>query len=559
MDGRYFRFYRRLALIALSLASVVPVQARDHPNILLLMAEDMSARVGAFGDPVAHTPHLDTLASEGVRYTRTFTTAGVCAPSRAAHILGMHQIATGTQHMRSSSRPAGGYFSVPPAEVKAYPELLRRAGYYTYTDAKLDYQFSGALSGSGPTTIWNREGSQADDWSRRAKGQPFFGLINFMVTHESGIFRPLGDRPQSAIHFAMQLARWWQLEDPVPEMVQAADVQLPPYYPDTETVRDDLARHYNNIAAMDRQVGDILDRLEADGLADSTIVIWTTDHGDGLPRAKRELFDSGIHVPMIIRWPKTYRPAGVLPGQIESRMISFIDLAPTILTLAGAAVPEYVQGRSFLPGAVSPRQYIFASRDRIDEVADRQRAVRDDRYKYIRSWYPNQPGGHALGFRENVDMVREMRTMYREANLNAVQRQWYEPPGEERLFDVLQDPHETHDLSGDPAYRAVLQRMRDEMDDWLLRTGDSSDEPEEAMVARFQPGGERGRTPSPLIQLSDGLVTLRPAGPGHSLEYRLDDGRWQVYLAPFDAPAKAALEARAVRYGWEESDYARYP
>ncbi len=292
MDGRYFRFYRCLALIVLLLASIAPVQARDNPNILLLMAEDMSVRVGAFGDPVAHTPNLDTLASQGVRYTRTFTTAGVCAPSRAAHILGMHQIATGTQHMRSSSRPAGGYFSVPPAEVKAYPELLRREGYYTYTDAKLDYQFSGALSGSGPTTIWNREGAQAGDWSRRAKGQPFFGLINFTVTHESGVFRPLGDRPQSPIHFAMQLARWWQLEDPVPEMVQAADVQLPPYYPDTNTVRDDLARHYNNIAAMDHQVGDILARLESDGLADSTIVIWTTDHGDGLPRAKRELFDS---------------------------------------------------------------------------------------------------------------------------------------------------------------------------------------------------------------------------------------------------------------------------
>lgn len=535
------------------------VAAGQQPNILLLMAEDMSARVEALGDPVAHTPHLNHLASQGVRYTNAFATAGVCAPSRAAQLLGMHQIATGTQHMRSSSGPTGGYFSVPPAEVKAYPELLRRAGYYTYTDSKLDYQFSGALAGSGPATIWNREAAPASGWSGRANGQPFFGLINFMVTHESGVFRPLGSRPESLVHFVMQLVRWWQVEEPVSDAVQAADVRLPPYYPDTVTVRNDLVRQYNNIATMDRQVGDILASLARDGLAESTIVIWTADHGDGLPRAKRELFDSGIHVPLIIRWPAAYRPVGVLPGQIDSRLVSLVDLAPTILNLAGVPVPAYMHGRSLLPGSSASRQYIYASRDRIDEVMDRQRAVRDDQYKYIRSWYPNQPGGHELGFRENIDMVREMRSMYREGKLNAVQGQWYEPPGEERLFDVREDPHETRDLSLDPSKREVMERMRNEMDNWLSRTGDWSDESEADMVDRFQPGGERRRTPRPVIEVSGGLVTLHPAGPGHSLEYRLDGGRWQLYRAPFEAGTAGALEARAVRYGWEESDHAHYP
>ncbi len=545
-----------LGQVLLALLCSSSATAADRPNILLLMAEDMSPRVGAFGDTVAVTPNLDALAAEGVRYTNTFTTAGVCAPSRAAHILGMHQVATGTQHMRSSTRPAGGYFSVPPEEVKAYPELLRAAGYYTYTDSKLDYQFSGTLAGSGPPSIWDRDWAEAQDWRRRPAGQPFFGFISFGVTHESGVFRPLGNWPQSPIHFVMQVMRWWRLEQPVEEVVDPADVILPPYYPDTPTVRGDVARHYNNIAHMDGEVGAVLAQLEADGLAESTIVIWTTDHGDGLPRAKRELFDSGIKVPMIIRWPEAYRPDGVAPGQVDARLISFVDLGPTLLSLAGVAVPGYMHGRDFTGAAV--RNYVYASRDRIDEVPDRQRAVRDRQYKYVRSWHPEQPGGHALKFRDNADMVREMRALYMAGELDAAQRQWFEAPGAERLFDLGRDPWEINDVSKDTDYAAVLERMRKEMDDWQSRVGDS-DESEDDMVARFEPGGERGVTPPPFLSISRGRVTLHPAAPGHSLEYRVDGGDWELYVAPFEISAAQTVDARAVRYGWEESEIVSEP
>ena len=186
--------------------------------------------------------------------------------------------------MRASSFPNGAYKAVPPAQVKAYPELLRAEGYYTWTDNKLDYQFSGVRAGSGPSTIWDDEGNDGG-WQNRRSGQPFFGMINFLVTHESGVFTPLGSWPNGAIHLASQILRAVTLpkvNDIHP--VQPSQVTIPPYYPDTPTVRSDIARHYNNIAAMDRQVGDILQQLENDGLADSTIVIWTTDHGDGLPR-----------------------------------------------------------------------------------------------------------------------------------------------------------------------------------------------------------------------------------------------------------------------------------
>ena len=530
-----------------------------RPNILLLMSEDMSARVGAFGDSVAVTPTLDALARGGVRYPNTFSTAGVCAPSRAAHILGMNQVTTGTQHMRSSTRPAGGYFSVPPEGVKAYPELLRAAGYYTYTDQKLDYQFSSVFPGSGPATIWDNEGEAKPTWRGRKKGQPFFGFRNFMVTHESGVFRPLGSIPEGASHFVMQLMRWWRLDESPPEVVSPTAVKLPPYYPDTRLVRADLARHYNNIAYMDGEVAEIMQQLEADGLADSTIVIWTTDHGDGLPRAKRELFDSGIKVPMIIRWPEAFRPAGVRPNTVDKRLISFVDIAPTILQLAGVAAPDYLQGHDFATSNAVRREYIFAARDRIDEVPDRQRAVRDQRYKYIRSWYPGQAEGHALAFRDNIDMVRQMREMYSAGKLNAVQSQWFQPPGEERLFDLESDPYEVHNLSRDPAHAGTLRRMQDALSDWQQRAGDMGDEPEDRMVARIQPGGKQQATPAPKFSVEKGRVKITPAAEGHSVAYRLDGGDWRVYSVPIALQGHKNIEAKAVRYGWEESDLVTGP
>jgi len=326
---------------------VTPTQT--PPNILLLVAEDMSARVGAFGDPVARTPNLDRLASQGVRFPNTFTTAGVCAPSRAALILGMHQISTGTQHMRTGSRPEGPYLAVPPAEAKAFPELLRQADYFTFQHGKLDYQFSGTRSGSGPSTIWDAEDNDAM-WADRGTDQPFFGMINYLVTHESGMFAPLGTWPENPLHFILQImqayTRWGWTESVVP--TDPAIVSLPPYYPDVPEIRHDIARHYDNIQIIDAQVGAVLDQLDRDGLADSTIVIWTTDHGDGLPRAKRDLFDAGIRVPMIIRWPESMRPKFFSRGEIDERLISFVDLTATILAFAKIETPRSMQGHDFL-------------------------------------------------------------------------------------------------------------------------------------------------------------------------------------------------------------------
>ena len=538
----------RVAGLLLLLGSVFSAFADDRPNILVLMAEDMSSRVGSFGDPVAVTPNIDRLAEEGVRYTNVFTTAGVCAPSRAAFITGMHQIAIGAQHMRASSRPAGGYKSVPPAFVKAFPEYLREAGYFTFTDRKLDYQFSGVFAGSGPFSIWDREGSESD-WSDRPTNQPFFGLINFSVTHESGVFPPLGHWPNNWGHLLSQILRFLSVDSVDEVAVQPAAVVLEPYYPDTETVRADVARHYNNIAVMDKQVGSIVDRLVAEELLDNTIIIWTTDHGDGLPRAKRELYDSGIKVPMIVRWPDRRGQ-----GTTTTRLVSFVDLAPTILHMAGVDVPEHMQGSDFVHG--KSRDYIYASRDRIDAFYDRRRAVRDNRYKYIRSWYPEKPTGHRLAYRDNIPMVREMRELYEGGGLDETQSLWFQATGEEQLFDLFRDPHEVNNLAADPKLDPVRERMARQLAHRLVEIGDMSDSLEEAMVAGFHPEGTLPVTKTPIFDNATGVIEDETAGA--SIGYQVNEGPWMPYLGGVDVEPGDLLRVKAIRYGWQESEVGEF-
>ena len=544
-------------LVAIA-ATVAHAEAR-LPNVLLIVAEDLSPRIGSFGDPVAITPHIDALATQGVRYPNTFTAAGVCAPSRAALITGMHPISIGASHMRTASRPEGRYLTVLPPEVRPLPDILRAHLVHTINFAKHDYQFAMPI-GAGPPTMWDEDLSMGDV-SQRSSNQPFFEMVNLAVTHESGVFTPLGSWPNSFIHLAMQLARFYQFGGSITTAgsVSPNDVVLPPYYPDVPAVREDLATYYDNIAYMDQQVGELLAKLEADGLAESTIVVWTTDHGDGLPRAKRELYDSGLRVPMIVRWPEALRPTGAGPGSVDERRVSFVDLAPQILEWMGVAAPANFHGQAFAGPDAPKRSAIFAQRDRIDAVRDRQRAMRDARFKYIRSWAPELPGGHALAFRDNQRGVRAMRALYEEGKLDPVQRLWFEPVKEERLYDLESDPFEVRDVSGDPRYAADLSRMRGALETWLTRVGDLMDAPEDEIAERFWPGGDQPETANPTFSERRGSVTIRSATPGAAIDYRSGDQQfWTLYTEPFAAKPGQGIEARAVRYGYAESNITHF-
>ena len=311
-----------LPFAAQAWAQQTPAERPSRPNIVWISNEDMSPHIGAYGDALARTPVLDRLARESIRYTHVFTTAPVCAPSRAAIITGMHQNAIGAQHMRTTEDRVpelpGPYLAVPPHYVKAFPEYLRAAGYYTSNRAKTDYQFG------VPFTIWDDLGANAHWRNRPDRSQPFFSVFNLEVTHESQIF------PTSPARKGKPL-----LTDP-------ERVVVPPYYPDTPLVRLELARMYDNIADMDTQVGEILRQLESDGLADNTIVFYWSDHGDGVPRSKRSLYDSGLRVPLMIRWPEMR--AGIA-NSVSDQLVSMVDLAPTVLAIAGVEIPAHLQGR----------------------------------------------------------------------------------------------------------------------------------------------------------------------------------------------------------------------
>jgi arylsulfatase A-like enzyme len=330
-------------------------------------------------------------------------------------------------------------------------------------------------------------------------------------------------------------------------------VVLPPYWPDIPVVRSDLARHYANIAVMDAQVGALLDALDAEGLAEDTIVIWTTDHGDGLPRAKRDLYDSGLRVPMIVRWPARWLPQGLHPGTVDARLVSFVDLAPTIFAMAGVTAPRNLQGQDLLSPRTVPHRYVFAARDRMDEVVDRQRAVRDARYKYIRSWHPQLPAGHPLAFRDNIAMVRAMRELWRQGRLSPEQARWFEPVGAEQLYDLENDPFELHNLVDDAALQPELARLRSALDDWLSRNDDVDEQDEAVRVAALLCDGRQCITPDPVIGIAAGRATIRSPEAGASLGYRLDGGPWRVYSAPVDVGHAQRIDAKAVRYGWKES------
>ena len=557
-----FRFAPRpsagflLFLLSLALAACVtgpedgPRLSRQAapPNIVLIVFEDMSPRIGAFGDEVATTPVLDRFARQAVRYPNTFTTAGVCAPSRSALITGVHQQALGTHHMRTKSPVPGlkgggpiEYEAVPPPEVKAFPELLRRAGYHTSNNGKTDYQFG------EPFTIWDENAPDAG-WSGRKEGQPFFAMFNMLTTHESYIWPEDRESTNPLLNAVTQRNRR-DLADKV-RATDPAEVEVPPYLPDTPVVRADLARHYDNIAFAERQVSEILDRLEAKGLLDETIVIVTTDHGDGFPRMKRTIYDSGIRVPMMVRFPGEARA-----GEVEERLVSFVDLAPTILDLAGVEVPGWVQGRNFLDSA--PRDYVYAAADRHDEVPGRTRAVRDGRFKYIRNYMPGLAVLRPLNFRDALPTMQEIWRLAREDALPPAAARLLGPRGAEELYDLQADPHEVRNLADDPAHAETLARMRAALDDWIARTGDLGTVPERAMIERMWPGMVQPVTAAPHIEFSGGKVTLSSDTPGASIAYTIGEGEpesGRLYSGPFEVASGSVISARAIRYGYAPSD-----
>ena len=519
-----------------------------RPNILWILIEDASPDIGAYGDRYARTPRLDRLAQEGVRFTRAFSTAPVCAPSRSTLFAGMYASSIGTLHMRSTG--------VPPPYVKGVGEYLRAAGYFTLNRSKTDYNISatptedsngGVLSQTVPLGVWDESGPDAH-WRHRAAGQPFFAVVSPQVTHESRLFRSADEFAKEAVHLKTA-----DRHDP-------AGAILPPYYPDTPTARANWARYYDAWTEVDGQVADLLAELDQDGLTNNTIVFFASDHGRGFPRAKRWAYDSGIRVPFIARWP-----GHLMPGSVREDLVSFIDLPPTTLSLAGVAVPKHFQGQVFLgPGAARARDYVYVHRDRMDAVPDTIRAVRGPRYKYIRNFHPELPYAQRLEYAEQVPMLQEWRRAFTSGLLRGPQLQFFAPtkPREE-LYDTDTDPHEVKNLADVASERPRLEAMRAELDRWMKETGDLGLVPEAELKSRMRPTGTWSTAAAPVITPAGGVfertvaVHVTCATEGHTIVYATQPGsgaRWNLYTGPITMRESTLLRTKCGRLGFRDSD-----
>ncbi len=450
---------RRFLGSGLAASASIPsarAQQPSRPNILWITCEDMSPNLGCFGDPGARSPRIDALSRQGLRYRNAWSNAPVCAPARTTIISGMYPPSTGSEHMRSQTRM--------PSGMKMFPQFLREAGYYCTNNNKEDYNLA------KPEGVWDESSTKAH-WRNRKPDQPFFAVFNYVVTHESQIRK----RPHELRH------------DP-------ARVRIPRYHPDTPEVRRDWAQYYDNIETMDGMAGRALDEIRDAGLAGSTIVFFYSDHGSGMPRSKRWPFDSGLHVPMIVSIPEAFRklaPREYREGGETDRLVSFVDLAPTVLGLAGIKPAAYHQGHAFLGAQPAPEQpYVYGFRGRMDERYDMVRSVRDKRYVYVRHYVPDKPYGQHVAYMFETPTTQVWKRLHDQGKLTPEQdRFWREKPAEE-LFDLAADPDEVRDLAANPAHAATVARMRKAQEDLARRVRDAGFLPEHEIHAR-----SKGSTP----------------------------------------------------------------
>jgi arylsulfatase A-like enzyme len=469
--------------------------AGELPNILWITSEDNGPHLGCYGDAFADTPNIDRLAEKGVIYRHCWSNAPVCAPARTTIISGLYPPSTGGQHMRSMVKLPDGF--------RMYPELLREAGYYCTNNSKEDYNLA------KPKQLWD-ESSRKAHWKNRQPGQPFFAVFNFTVSHESQIRK----RPHTPKH------------DP-------GQVYVPAYHPDTSEVRLDWAQYYDKVTEMDTQVGRRLDELQAAGLAENTIVFYYGDHGSGMPRSKRWPYNSGLHVPLVVYIPAKFShlaPNDYVAGGESNRLVSFVDLAPTVVSLAGVKPPEYYQGHAFLgPYVTQPQPYLHGFRGRMDERYDMVRSVRDERFIYIRNYMPHKIYGQHIAYMFQTPTTQVWKRMYDAGELQPPQTYFWQRKPAEELYDLQQDPDETKNLVSSPEHRAILQRLRSAQQEQARRIRDLGFLPEDEIHRRsgrrapYEMGHDPAAYPLERIMAAAEMASrMEPAAVG-SLRTLLSD------------------------------------
>ena len=539
------------AFVCLLTLSCVTEKKIEQPlNVVWISCEDMGPILGAYGNTIIKTPNLDRLASEGVLYKNAYSTVGVCAPSRFSIITGMYSARLGAHNMRTGDYhnfktpeevsykqdigvidKAGvnipQYEVVPPKHVKPFTEILRSNDYYCANNFKCDYQFN------SPFTAWD-EVSSTVSFRDVPKDRPFFYVWNSLLTHESRIWQ----RGNEALTVAPQ------------------DVIIPDYFPDIPEVRMDIARKYSNIEAMDKKVGELLSQLEEDGLLETTIIMFWSDHGGNLLRQKRAVGNSGLNVPLIVRYPDKK-----MAGKVEDRIVSLMDLAPTVLSLLNIKPPAHYDGKAFAgPFEDQPRKYAFGTADRFDESTDMQRSVLDGRFVYIKNFMPELPLIYRNKYRERIPMNSKLIQMDSQRELDGdASYIFMKTKKVEELYDLQEDPYEVKNVARNPVYADKLVELRNALSAWQIEIDDKGFLPENEIVKSFWPDMKQPVTEDVVFSLnSDGLISLSTTTPGASIGYQLDgnigSNSWELYHKPLWINEDQQIAARAIRIGFKASN-----
>ena len=441
-----------ISLILFTFCSLIQAQP-VQPNILWITSEDNSIEwVSCYGSKNANTSHIDKLAEEGFRYLYCFDNGAVCAPTRSSWITGMHSISNGTQPMRSS-------FKIPYF-ISFYNELLQKAGYFTSNCSKTDYNLS-TEKGREPVNFWNYSGEDyTSTWKKRKKGQPFFTVYNIGASHESSVFGRHDDKS-----------------------VDPDKMILAPYHPDLPKVRNTYAKYASAVSKMDQLVGRAINNLKRDGLYEDTIIVYNSDHGGVLPRSKRFLYSSGIHCPLIVRIPKKWShlyPENKKPGSTIDRIVSFIDMPKTWLSLAGAEIKEQFHGRIFLgPDSEEQTNYHFSWRGRADERFDCVRVIRNKQFSYHKNYAPFAPNGQYLAYMHKMEATGAWEQYHHAGKTNAVTGRFFEPRPTEEFYDNFKDFDNVDNQIDNPSHHAKIKELKNELRRQQLKYFDSGMIPEE--------------------------------------------------------------------------------
>ena len=507
-------------------------EAQIRPNIIWLVAEDQSPDFfPMYGDSTISLPNIESLSLDGVVFTNAYTPVPVCAPTRSAIITGMYPTTLGTHNMRTynayttENQPEIGipsYSPLVPDGVKMFTEYLRKEGYYCTNNAKEDYNFKAPESG------WD-ESSTSAHWRNRPKDAPFFSVFNFNVCHESGI--------------------WKQGEEEL--YVSPDSISVPPYFPDNDVIRHDLAVNYSNLKRLDEELGKIINQLKEDGLYENSIIFFYGDHGGPFPRYKRALYDTGIKLPLVIKFQNNLKKSNY-----DDRLISFIDFAPTLLSWAGITPPKVMQGKAQFGVYKDSTEsnYVFASSDRFDEMYDKLRAVRTKKFKYIRNYNPEISNALAVKYREQIPMMQNMMTLRALGKLDSLPSLWFRTPKpEEELYDMENDPFELVNLSNQVQFQDTLVHLRKVLNTWIKETNDLGRTPEKDLITMWLPNGEQPKLkPLQMVEKGEEINLISEKSDATIIWKEPGDVSWHIFSKPLNK--NVSFIAKAVRIGYTDSD-----